>query len=86
MIWYALLFDSRTPLVVIRDTLTAQRFVNEILRTVVLPFLSRKLRFIFQQDIICPHTARLYTACLRDSRTIALPARSPDLLPNRASL
>ncbi|GFY21487.1 transposable element Tc1 transposase [Trichonephila clavipes] len=32
-------FNSRTPLDVIRGTLTAQRYVDDILRTVLLPFL-----------------------------------------------
>ncbi|GFV64025.1 transposable element Tc1 transposase [Trichonephila clavipes] len=37
--WGTIYFDSRTSLVVIRGTLTAQRYVNDILRTVLLPFL-----------------------------------------------
>ncbi|GFS79529.1 transposable element Tc1 transposase [Trichonephila clavipes] len=41
MVWGAISFDSQTPLVVIRNPLTAQRFVDDILRTVLLPFLLK---------------------------------------------
>lgn len=81
MVWGAISFDSRTPLVVIRDTLTARRYVDEILRPVVLPFLSRTPGLTFQQDNARPHTARLSTDCLRASPTLPWPARSPDLSP-----
>ncbi|GFW51052.1 transposable element Tc1 transposase [Trichonephila clavipes] len=49
MVWGAISFDSRTPLVFIRGTLTAQRFVDDILRTVLLPFLLQYLGLIFQK-------------------------------------
>ncbi|GFV03693.1 uncharacterized protein TNCV_1876411 [Trichonephila clavipes] len=39
IVWRAISFDSRTPLGVIRGTLTAQRYVDDILRTVLIPFL-----------------------------------------------
>ncbi|GFY24991.1 transposable element Tc1 transposase [Trichonephila clavipes] len=39
MVWGAISFDSRTPLVVIRGTLTAQRYVDDILRTFLLPLI-----------------------------------------------
>ncbi|UYV80542.1 hypothetical protein LAZ67_19000522 [Cordylochernes scorpioides] len=40
MVWGVILFDSRTPLVVIPGTLTAQRYVDDILRPVLLLFLT----------------------------------------------
>ncbi|UYV80897.1 hypothetical protein LAZ67_19002125 [Cordylochernes scorpioides] len=67
MVWGAISFDSRTPLVVIPGTLTAQRYVDDILWPVLLPFLSHHPGLTFQQDNARPHTAR--------------PARSPDLSP-----
>ncbi|UYV83087.1 hypothetical protein LAZ67_22002158 [Cordylochernes scorpioides] len=48
MVWGAISFDSRTPLVVIPDTLTAQRYVDDILRPVLLPFLSHHPGLTFQ--------------------------------------
>ncbi|GFX11899.1 transposable element Tc1 transposase [Trichonephila clavipes] len=49
IVWSAISFDSRTPLVIIRGTLTPQRCVDDILRTVLLPFLLQHLGFIFQK-------------------------------------
>ncbi|GFU05553.1 transposable element Tc1 transposase [Trichonephila clavipes] len=39
MVWGAIYFDSRTPLVIIRDTLKAERCVDDILRTILLLLL-----------------------------------------------
>ncbi|UYV63904.1 hypothetical protein LAZ67_2005924 [Cordylochernes scorpioides] len=56
MVWGAISFDSRSPLVVIPGTLTAQRYVYDILRPVLLPFLSHHPGLTFQQDNARPHT------------------------------
>ncbi|GFX77765.1 uncharacterized protein TNCV_1106821 [Trichonephila clavipes] len=58
MVWVAIFFYSRTPLVVIRGLLTAHRYVDDILRTVLLPFLFQYPGLIFQQD-----NARYGTFC-----------------------
>ncbi|UYV83088.1 hypothetical protein LAZ67_22002161 [Cordylochernes scorpioides] len=79
MVWDAISFDSRTPLVVIPDTLTAQRYVDDILRSVLLPFLSHHPGLTFQQDNARPHKARVTMDCLQSRRTLPWPARSPDL-------
>ncbi|UYV79559.1 hypothetical protein LAZ67_17003118 [Cordylochernes scorpioides] len=55
MVWGAIKFDSRTPLVVIPGTLTAQRYVDDILRPVLLPFLSHHLGLLFNK-IMPGHT------------------------------
>lgn len=81
MVWGAISFHSRTPLVVISGTLTAQRYVDLILRPVLLPFMSSHPGLIFQQDNARPHTARVSTACLSACCTLPWPARSPDLSP-----
>ncbi|GFX59941.1 transposable element Tc1 transposase [Trichonephila clavipes] len=49
MVWGAISFDSRTPLGVIRGTLKAQRYVDDILRTVLLPLLSQYPGLIFSK-------------------------------------
>ncbi|GFU75959.1 transposable element Tc1 transposase [Trichonephila clavipes] len=54
MVWGAISFDKRfalslTPLGVIRGTLTAQRYVDDILRTVLLPFLLQYSGIIFSR-------------------------------------
>ncbi|GFX30360.1 transposable element Tcb1 transposase [Trichonephila clavipes] len=79
MIWGAISFDSRFPLIVIRGTLTVQRYVDLILRTVLLPFLQQYLGLIFQQDNARPHTTRVVMNCLTACKTLSWPARSPDL-------
>ncbi|GFX36314.1 transposable element Tc1 transposase [Trichonephila clavipes] len=58
MVWGAIYFNSRISLVVIRGTLTAQRHVEDILRTVFLPFLLQYPGLIFQQENARPHMAR----------------------------
>ncbi|GFW80423.1 HTH_Tnp_Tc3_2 domain-containing protein [Trichonephila clavipes] len=50
IVWGAISFDNRTPLGVLRVTLTAQRFVDDILRTALLPFLLQYPGLIFQQE------------------------------------
>ncbi|UYV78683.1 hypothetical protein LAZ67_16002377 [Cordylochernes scorpioides] len=77
----AISFDRRTPLVVIPGTLTAQRYVDDILRPVLLPFLSHHPELTFQQDNVRPHTARVTMDCLQSCRTLPWPARLPGLSP-----
>ncbi|UYV69340.1 hypothetical protein LAZ67_6003272, partial [Cordylochernes scorpioides] len=81
MVWGDISFDRRIPLVVIPGTLTAQRYVDDILRPVMLPFLSHHPGLTFQQDNARPHTARFTMDCLQSCRTLPWPARSPDLSP-----
>ena len=81
MVWGAISYDSRSPLVILRTTLTAQRYVDEILRPFALPFMARHSGAIFQQDNATPHTARISVDCLRAVDTVPWPARSPDLSP-----
>ena len=81
LVWGAISYDSRSPLIVIRGTLTAQRYVEEILQPHVLPFMLRSEHAFFQQDNACPHTAQVSHNCLRAVDTIPWPARSPDLSP-----
>ncbi|UYV76563.1 hypothetical protein LAZ67_14001162 [Cordylochernes scorpioides] len=81
MVWGAISFDSRTPLVVIPGTLTAQRYIDDILRSVLLPILSHHPGLTFQQYNSRPHTARVTMDCLQSCRTLPWPAKSPDLSP-----
>ncbi|GFX43468.1 transposable element Tc3 transposase [Trichonephila clavipes] len=67
MVWGAVPFLSRTALLVIRCTLTAQWYVDDFLRIVLLPFLLQYPGLIFQQDNARPHTERVATYCLTHS-------------------
>ncbi|GFT52936.1 transposable element Tcb2 transposase [Trichonephila clavipes] len=78
-------YDSRSPLIVIRGKLTGQRYVDDILRPHVGPFLNGLPGAILQQDNARPHTARVVQDFLISSRrhfqTLPWPPRSPDLSP-----
>ncbi|GFX01643.1 DDE_3 domain-containing protein [Trichonephila clavipes] len=81
MVWGAIAYDSRSTLIVMRGNLTGQRYVDDILRPHVGPFLSGLPGAIFQQDNACPHTARVAQDFLRHFQTLPWPARSPDSSP-----
>ncbi|GFU28903.1 transposable element Tc1 transposase [Trichonephila clavipes] len=81
MVWGAIAYDSRSTLIVMRGTLTGQRYVDDILRLHVGSFLNGHPGAIFQQDNARPHTARVAQDFLRHFQTLPWPARSPDLSP-----
>ncbi|GFV34357.1 DDE_3 domain-containing protein [Trichonephila clavipes] len=64
-----------------RGALTGQRYVDDILRPHVRPFLNGLPGAIFQQDNARPHTARVSQDFLRHFQTLPWPTRSPDLSP-----
>ncbi|GFX49616.1 hypothetical protein TNCV_4902581 [Trichonephila clavipes] len=57
-------FESRSLLAVIRGILTAQRYVDNILRTVLPPFLWQNPELISQQDNARPHMTRVAMNCV----------------------
>ncbi|GFT26066.1 HTH_Tnp_Tc3_2 domain-containing protein [Trichonephila clavipes] len=61
----AISWDTRSSLVVLQGTLTARRYVDDILTPIVLPMLSSRPGAIYQQDNARPHTARLSQQCLQ---------------------
>ncbi|GFX06543.1 transposable element Tc1 transposase [Trichonephila clavipes] len=77
MVWGAISFDNRTPLGVNRGALTAQRYFDDILRVVLLPFLLPWP--YFQQDNAKPHTARVAMNCRTACQTLPWPTNSLDL-------
>ncbi|GFT02431.1 transposable element Tc1 transposase [Trichonephila clavipes] len=81
MVWGAIAYDSRSTLIVIRGTLTGQRYVDDVLRPHVGPFLNGLRGAVFQQDNARLHTARVAQDFLRHFQILQWPARSPDLSP-----
>ncbi|GFT67922.1 HTH_Tnp_Tc3_2 domain-containing protein [Trichonephila clavipes] len=79
-VWGAISWDTRSSLVVLQGTLTARRYVDDIL-TPIVPMLSSRPGAIYQQDNARPHTARLSQQCLQGYDVLPWPARSPDLSP-----
>ncbi|GFX27783.1 DDE_3 domain-containing protein [Trichonephila clavipes] len=71
-------WDTRSSLVVLQGTLTARRYVDDILTPIVLPMLSSRPGAIYQQDNARPHTARLSQQCSQGYDVLPWPARSPD--------
>ena len=43
-------YAGKTNLIVIRQTLNAHRYCDDILRPVLVPYMRRSNRFVFQQD------------------------------------
>ncbi|GFW32229.1 transposable element Tcb1 transposase [Trichonephila clavipes] len=79
MVWGVIVYNEGSPLVLISGTMTAQRYVHDILQPHVLPLMQRLLGAIFQQDNARPHTARMSPYNLHTITTLLWLARSPDL-------
>ncbi|GFU91024.1 transposable element Tcb2 transposase [Trichonephila clavipes] len=75
MVWGAKAYGSRSTLIVMRGTLTGQRYVDDILRAHVGPFLNGLPGAIFQQDNARPHTARVAQDFLRHFQILSWLAR-----------
>ncbi len=84
MIWGAVSTTTRTPLLVIDGNLTAQRYIDLILRPVLIPHLQAHDNLtVFQQDNARPHSARLSRDFLEGHQVNVWPwpAYSPDMSP-----
>lgn len=79
MVWGAISYDSRSPLVVVEGTMTARRYVDQVIRPVVIPFMNTIPNGVFQQDNARPHTAVITRVALQHVPIMPWPARSPDL-------
>ncbi|UYV83437.1 hypothetical protein LAZ67_23001007 [Cordylochernes scorpioides] len=81
MVWGAIAYDSRSSLLRIQGTMTAQRYVDDVLRPVTLPYLQGVPNALYQQDNARPHTARISQQALQDVQMLPWPPYSPDLSP-----
>ncbi|UYV78732.1 hypothetical protein LAZ67_16002585 [Cordylochernes scorpioides] len=81
MVWGAIAYDSRSPLLRIQGTMTAQRYVDDVLRPVTLPYLQGGPNALYQQDNARPHTAQISQQALQDVQILPWPPYSPDLSP-----
>ncbi|GFT53221.1 HTH_Tnp_Tc3_2 domain-containing protein [Trichonephila clavipes] len=61
-VWGAISWDTRSSLVVLQGTLTARRYVDDILTPIVLPMLSSRPGAIYQQDNVRPHVFKDMTS------------------------
>ena len=81
MVWGAIAYDSRSPLVRIQGTTTAERYVDDVLLPVTLPYLQGVPHALYQQDNARPHTARISQHALQGVQLLPCPPVSPDLSP-----
>ncbi|GFU73465.1 transposable element Tcb2 transposase [Trichonephila clavipes] len=79
MVWGVIAYNTRSPLALIRGTMTAQRYVHDILQRHVLPLMQRLPEAIFQQ--CSASTTRVSQICPRTVTTLPWPARFQDLSP-----
>ncbi|GFU69592.1 transposable element Tcb2 transposase [Trichonephila clavipes] len=63
-------YNTRSPLVLIRGTVTAQWYFHDILQSHMLPLLQRHPGAISQQDNSRPHAARISQDCLHTVTTL----------------
>jgi hypothetical protein len=82
MMWGAITYNRRTPLVLVPGNLTAQRCRDEILQPHFLPVINTQTE-VFQHDNARPHTARATVDFLANHNVTVLPwpSKSPDLNP-----
>ncbi|GFU59917.1 transposable element Tcb2 transposase [Trichonephila clavipes] len=85
MVWSVIAYNIPSPLVLIRGTMRAQRYVHDILQPHVLSLMQRVPGAIFQHDNARPHTARVSQACLRNVNTLPWPSRFR-FVSNRANM
>ncbi|UYV62840.1 hypothetical protein LAZ67_2002122 [Cordylochernes scorpioides] len=81
MVWGAIAYDSRSPLLRIQGNITAQRYVDDVLRPVTLPYLQGVPNALYKQDNARPYTARISQQALQDVQMLPWPPYSPDLSP-----
>ncbi|GFS75068.1 transposable element Tcb2 transposase [Trichonephila clavipes] len=74
MVWGAIAYDTRSPLILIHGAMTAQRYIHDIFQPDVLPLRARLPGAIFQLDNAWPRTARIPQDCLRQIITLPWPA------------
>ena len=72
MMWGIITHNRRTPLVLVPNNLTAQRYCDEILQPHLLPVINMQ-RKVFQHDNARPHRARATVDFLANHNSNVLP-------------
>ena len=84
MVWGGIKQDGKVGLVVIRGNMNAQRYINDVLNPVVIPYINNHAgHVVFQHDNARPHAARVTTQYLQANNVDVMPwpAFSADLNP-----
>ncbi len=87
MVWAGVCYGQRTQVHFIDAILNAQRYRDEILRLIVVPFIHDH-HLMLQHDNARPHVARICTQLLEAENipVLAWPAYSPDMSTHWACL
>ena len=82
MVWAGISYRQQTQVHFINGNLNSQRYCDEILRHIVVPFLRRH-HLMFNRDNARPHVARICTQFMEAENVPVLPwpAYSPDMSP-----
>ncbi len=82
IVWAGVYYRQQTQVYFIDGILNAQRYCDDILRPIVVPFIHDH-HLILQHDNARPHVARICTQFLEAENipVLAWPAYSPDLSP-----
>ena len=83
MVWGAIGYGRRSPLIFIRGNMTAARYIDDVLEPGLLPYIEELQNALFQQDNALLHIAHRTMQFLEDADVDILPwpPRSPDLNP-----
>ena len=83
MVWGGIMGRRKTNLIVVQGSLSAQGYINQILRPEAVPFLQRHGTAILMHDNARPHVARICRQFLKRNNVNVLPwpAVSPDMNP-----
>ncbi|GFW39611.1 transposable element Tcb1 transposase [Trichonephila clavipes] len=83
MVWGGIRYHYCYPLLRITCTLNSQRYISEVLESVVLSYLQGLATAIFQRDNARPHVARIVQRLFVNHQIelLTCPARSPDHSP-----
>ena len=83
MVWAVISHNHKTQLVIVRGTLNAQRYQDNILRAVVVPFMRANPQMTLMQDNSTCQSARATRAFLaaNNINVMDLTSRSPDCNP-----
>jgi hypothetical protein len=63
MVWGAMCYGSRFPLRFIQGSMTAQRYIQEVLQPVTIPFACGHKGTLYAR----PHIAQIFMQCLEEA-------------------
>ena len=73
MVWAAINHRFKSQVIVCQGNLTARRYIDQILRPVIVPMFPQRQGLIFQHDNARPHVARVTRDFLQASNINVLP-------------